>query len=315
MKEIGGYFELELNKREEYYPNAVKLNSGRNALLYILKAYKPSKIFVPYYICDAALEPIIKMNVKFEFYHINKDLEPEIPSNFQEGNFFLYVNYFGINNYIVKRLAKKINNLITDNSQAFYSPPIKFPTFYSPRKFFGVPDGAYLFTDIYLNEELEQSFSYEKFLHLIKRYDLGSQKGYEDYKQVEALFSTEPLKRMSNLTENILSSLDYEKIKLIREKNFFYIHNKLKKSNELKINTQKLNGPMKYPLLIAKEGIKEFLIKNNIFVSSYWQEVFKRVDENSHEYYLTKYLIPLPIDQRYNLDDMNIVIEKIKDIL
>ena len=37
MKTIGGYFELELKKNEEYHKDALSLNTGRNALEYILK--------------------------------------------------------------------------------------------------------------------------------------------------------------------------------------------------------------------------------------------------------------------------------------
>ena len=37
MKEIGGYFELELTKGIEYHSELLKLNSGRNAFKYILK--------------------------------------------------------------------------------------------------------------------------------------------------------------------------------------------------------------------------------------------------------------------------------------
>ena len=38
MKSIGGYLELELKKNEEYHKEALRLNSGRNALEYILKS-------------------------------------------------------------------------------------------------------------------------------------------------------------------------------------------------------------------------------------------------------------------------------------
>ena len=38
MKELGGYFELELPKKTEFHKDAVRLNSGRNALEYILLA-------------------------------------------------------------------------------------------------------------------------------------------------------------------------------------------------------------------------------------------------------------------------------------
>ena len=315
MKEIGGYFELELNYTKEYYQDAIKLNSGRNALFYILKTNNPSKIYIPYYICHSVLEPIKKLNIDFCFYHINKKFEPILPSDYSEANFLLYVNYFGINFFNVKKLSNKIKNLIIDNSQAFFYRPIKNPTFYSTRKFFGVPDGAYLYNDLLVNEALRQSMSYDKCIHLLKRFDLESIEGYRDYEKIEAGFSSEPIMLMSKLTQKILTSIPYEKIKLLREQNFLYLHDHLKDINELYINTNNLHGPMKYPLLIKKDGLKQNLIKNKIYVSTYWQEVIETVENNTFEYELTKYLLPLPIDQRYNQADMELIIEKINEAI
>lgn len=315
MKEIGGYFELELNIGEEFFPDALKLNSGRNALLYILQSYNIKKIHIPYYICDSVLEPIKKLNVQYYFYRISKEFKPLISFNLEKHEFLLYVNYFGINNNVVKDLAKEYGNLITDNSQAFFSKPIKFPTFYSPRKFFGVPDGAYLYTDHFLDKDIEKDTSCHRCNYLLKRFDYNSQEGYGDYKCVEELFSNEPLKLMSNVTNRILESINYERIKQIREQNFLYIHKNLKELNELNLHIDNLNGPLKYPFLIKNENLKSDLINNKIYISTYWQEVFNRVEVNSFEYDLTKYLIPIPIDQRYNNDDMKIIIEKINEIL
>lgn len=315
MREIGGYFELELDKKKEYHPKALKLNSGRNALYYILKVLEPTKIFIPYYVCDSVLEPIHKLKIELEFYHINKSFEPEIPSNFNQNDFFLYINYFGINDSIVKSLATNINYLITDNSQAFYCQPYRYPTFYSARKFFGVVDGGYLYIQKFLEEELEQAISYKNYFHILKRWELGADAGYEDYLKVEEFFSHEPIKRMSNLTQRILSSINYKKVKLTRERNFIFLHKNLKDLNELHINLENLNGPMKYPFLINNRKLKQFLIENKIYISTYWQEVIERVEESSFEYYLTENLIPIPIDQRYNISDMKLIIEKIKEVL
>ncbi|MFX1432636.1 MAG: hypothetical protein ACFFBT_10940 [Promethearchaeota archaeon] len=315
MREIGGYFELELEKRKEYHPEALRLNSGRNALYYILKVLEPAKIFIPYYICDSVLEPIHKLKIELEFYHINKKFEPEIPTNFNQNDFVLSVNYFGINDSIVKFLAATIKNLIIDNSQAFYCQPYKYPTFYSTRKFFGVVDGGYLYIEKFLEEELEQAISYKNYSHILKRWELGADAGYEDYLKVEEFLSHDPIKRMSNLTQNILSSINYKKVKLTRERNFIFLHKNLKDLNELPINLENLNGPMKYPFLINNRKLKQFLIDNKIYISTYWQEVIDRVEKSSFEYYLTENLIPIPIDQRYNLSDMKLIIEKIKEVI
>ena len=37
MKEIGGYFELEFQEKEEYHKKVLKLNSGSNCFKYILE--------------------------------------------------------------------------------------------------------------------------------------------------------------------------------------------------------------------------------------------------------------------------------------
>lgn len=53
MEEIGGYFELEELIKNEYYKNLIALNTGRNALYYVLKALNIKKLYIPYYLCDS----------------------------------------------------------------------------------------------------------------------------------------------------------------------------------------------------------------------------------------------------------------------
>ena len=156
---IGGYFELELSRGEEYHSDAIRLNTGRNAFEYILRAKKYNKVYLPYYTCDVMLEPITKLNLDYEFYFIDSNFVPIFNySNVQENEVFVYNNYFGICDEQTREVAPHCKNLIIDNSQAFYSKPIKgVDTFYSPRKFFGLPDGAYLYTDKLLDFNLENA--------------------------------------------------------------------------------------------------------------------------------------------------------------
>ena len=75
MNAIGGYFELELAKGEEYHKDAIRLNTGRNAFEYILRAKAYKKVYLPFYTCDVMLEPIKKLNIKYEFYSIRNNFE------------------------------------------------------------------------------------------------------------------------------------------------------------------------------------------------------------------------------------------------
>ena len=47
MKEIGGYIELDTFRGKMLYDNGIKLNCGRNALAYVIKAKKIRNILMP----------------------------------------------------------------------------------------------------------------------------------------------------------------------------------------------------------------------------------------------------------------------------
>ena len=149
MKEIGGYFELELSSREGFHKDAIKLNSGRNAFKYILKIQNVRKVYIPVFICDSIIEPLEELNIEYEFYNIDKNFEIIDEIVLKENEKLLYVNYYALKLKYVQKLANRYESkLIVDNTQAFFELPIiNIDTIYSPRKFFGVSDGGYLYTN------------------------------------------------------------------------------------------------------------------------------------------------------------------------
>jgi len=316
-KEIGGYFELELNPiKKEYHPRAIKLNSGRYCLQYILRAKKYNKIFLPSYICDSVLQPINNENLSYEFYSINQGFEPLFNKPINDDECFLYVNYFGINSKNVNKCVAKYENLIIDNSHAFFEFPHKnIDTFYSARKFFGVPDGAYLYSNIDTDISLKREISLDRMNFLLKRIENSAQEGYPLFQINESYFDICGLKRMSHLTKRLLSSIDYEICQKIRNRNFLFLHEKLSKYNDFDIDRDTINGPMVYPFMNPAINLKEKLIEKKIYVATYWNDVKNRVNSNSFEYKLANFLIPLPIDQRYNLDDLNNTVDLIHSYL
>lgn len=66
MKEIGGYIQLEESSGKMLYEDGVKLNSGRNALAYLLEARNIKKIMMPKFMCDSCDNVIKNYNVKKE---------------------------------------------------------------------------------------------------------------------------------------------------------------------------------------------------------------------------------------------------------
>lgn len=294
---IGGYFELELRKGEHYHKNALRLNTARNCFEYILRARKYTKVYIPYYTCDVMLEPLKKCNVNYVFYHINEQLEPIETYLLQPNEAFLYTNYYGLKQRCVERLAEQYGKqLIVDNAQAFFAEPLEgIDTFYSARKFFGVADGAYLYTEALLDMELEQDQSYQRMTHLLMRADIGAEAGYSEFRKNDDSLIDNSIRLMSNLTEKILCSIDYESAKQLRRSNYMQLDEQLRNKNGIHLTLDEDAVPMVYPYLTNDTTLRQRLIANYIYVAIYWPNVEK---DGSFEDILRKELLPLPIDQR-----------------
>lgn len=314
MNPIGGYFELELRKGNEYHKDAIRLNSGRNAFEYILRARDYKKVYLPYFTCDVMLEPILKLKLKYEFYHINEQLEPIFDfSQIGVDETFIYTNYFGIKSLEAIKISKTYPNLIIDNSQAFFEKPIAgIDTFYSPRKFFGVPDGAYLYTNTLLQIELSHDKSMTRFSHLTKRIEDGAEAGYSDFKTNDDAIKWQSIKLMSTLTQALLCGIDYENVIKIRKQNFQFLDEHLQSSNKLHLQVDPDFVPMIFPYLTTKgKNLKQKLLQNGIFVATYWPNVFEWCDKIQMDYKIAEEIVPIPVDQRYGLKEMEYIISQI----
>lgn len=312
MNAIGGYFELELPKGTHFHKNAIRLNTARNCFEYVLRTRSYVKVYVPYYTCEVMLEPICKLSVEYEFYHINEKLEPIVLPKLNANEAFLYTNYFGLKQECVKRLALVYGEqLIVDNAQAFYAEPlVGIDTFYSARKFFGVPDGAYLYTDKPLQQEFEQDCSYERMSHLLKRIDLGAETGYQDFRKNDDALCNQEIKLMSKLTETILAGIDYEEAKRKRRENYQWLDEALRSSNRIHLDMGADDVPMVYPYKTEDGSLKRKLIDDKVFVATYWPNVLDSMNPDTVEYRMANYTAFLLLDQRYGIEEMQHMLMK-----
>lgn len=313
MKEIGGYFGLEQLLHEEYYKLLISLNSGRNALLYLLAARNIKKIFLPYYLCSSVSEMCTAHGYKFEFYHTGEDFKPLFDGALGSNEYLYIVNYYGqISNKEAIQFKAKYGNIIFDNAHAFFQEPvIGIDTIYSCRKFFGVPDGAYLSTEAQLREELRTDVSQGRMTHILGRYEGSASEYYSYFQMNELSFKTEPLKRMSMLTHNILGAIDYEFIRRKRDENYSFLSNELGNTNKLKLT--KTCAAYTYPFY-AENGneIRKVLSQKKIYIPTLWPNVLLDTPQGSIEHTYTTNILPLPCDQRYDIEDMEHLVEELR---
>lgn len=308
-KEIGGYIELDTYNLPMLHENALKLNCGRNCLAYLIKAKNIKKIAIPYFLCDSVKNICIKENVNVNFYDINNEFMPY--SVKLENDEWLYiVNYYGqINEEKIKALKQKYENIIVDNAQAYFDMPVNgVDTIYTCRKFFGVADGAVLYTGARLEGELPIDESFERMHFLLGRFERTASEFYSEYASNNKLFSNEPIKQMSKLTNNLLHGIDYQFIKNKRTENYNFYYDKFKDINKLKLKP--IEGAFAYPLLLENGyEVRKKLQEKKIYIPTLWPNVLDDVNESELEYNFAKNILPLPCDQRYDIEDLTYIIK------
>lgn len=322
-KPIGGYFELADRETADNFPHkdGILLNTGRNALEYILRSIKDIKsIYLPYFTCEVVLEPIKKLGIPYNFYQINPRFEIADRIILSEGDYIIVNNYYGIKDLYIRSLyARYGDHLIVDCAQAFFAPIVTgIKAFYSCRKFVGVADGgiAYLGNEIGADVSLLEAEPTEThFDHLLIRKEKGAEAGFCNYQANEAALDRQPIRQMSELTKEALQHIDYDKIKQQRIRNWNTLNDALVATNMIQTPlTSDFECPMVYPYMVENGlELRKKLISEKIFVAKYWPNVIP-YDGFEFEANLADKVVCLPLDQRYDIKDMNRIIEIIKKL-
>lgn len=316
MKEIGGYMQLEMLEGGEYYPELTALNTARNALALLCRARHVRKLWLPYFLCDSVMDMCQREGIQHGFYSINEDLTPCFPSRLGEGEYLYIVNYYGqLSDEALRRYQNEYGRVIVDNVQAFFSKPVDgIDTIYSCRKFFGVPDGAYLAAPGVSCQALEIDLSKDRMVHLLGRCDESNASAYHvAFKENDASFRTLPPRRMSRLTHALLSMIDYDAARTRREENWRVLDKMLGDGNKLCPVCP--NGPYMYPFYCADGiNVRKRLAEQKIYVPTLWPNVLALNNRQLEMDYAAN-ILPLPIDQRYDAQDMQRVAEGVRRIL
>ena len=311
-REIGGYLELERNRLPLLHEGAVALNCGRNALRYLIEQRQIRALLLPSFLCDTVRS--VCSGIACRAYPVGTDFLPQFPDP-AEDEWLYVVNYYGqLSPSFLADLRHRFPRLIVDNAQAYFEPPLpETDTLYTCRKFFGVPDGAFLYTDA-PSRPLERDESFEHMRHILGRFERSGREFYAESSENNDRFYTEPVKAMSALTDNLLRGIDYAFARRQRQENFRTLASLLGGDNLLSV--REIPGPFAYPLMLENGmALKKRLAAENIYVPTLWPELLQSYPSGSTEYRLAADILPLPVDQRYSTEDMRYLASKIKSLI
>lgn len=311
MKEIGGYIELDTYKLPMLHEDAIALNCGRNCLAYLFKSRGIKKIKIPYFICNSVFDVCDRESVAKSFYHIGLDFKPVESISLEDDEWLYLVNFYGqLSNNEIQEYVDRYERVIVDQANGYFESPLDgVDTLYTCRKWFGVSDGAFLYTDKKLNDELENDESFDRMRFLLGRYERTANEFYSEYNANNKLFKNEPIKKMSKLTNNLLHGIDYKTVERTRKENFAYLHKRLSDINQLDIKP----SAFMYPLMIDNGAeVRKKLQAKKIFIPTLWPTVFEITRFEELEYKMAENILPLPVDQRYGIEDMEYMIHEIE---
>lgn len=314
--EIGGYFELERFSGKHYHDRAIKLNCGRACLEYLIKLRGIRKILLPDYLCDSVSNLCRRCGIEIKTYSINELFLPEDLDNVGESWLYL-VDYYGqLTDESIQFYAEQYSKrVILDESQNFFvGQRLGLDTLYTCRKWFGVSDGAYLYTahSDRLNAHMPQAKSAQRMGYLLGRFESNASDFFVESKVNNKRFGSERLQTMSALTDNILCGIDYGHVKIARNENYDVVSDALSGINQLR-SLRRPAVPFMYPLLVdGAKRIRGSAAKQLVYIPTLWPNVLEDSSAGKVARRYSADILPLPIDQRYDQQDMQRMIEVVR---
>lgn len=315
LNEIGGYIELDEYRLPMLHEGSIALNCGRNCLAYLLRTKNIKRIALPYFLCSSVKNLCKREGVDVSYYHTDEHFLPK-NITLHENEWMYLVNYYGqLENETIQEYVLTYKNVIVDQAQAYFQEPLPgVDILYTCRKFFGVPDGGFLYSDVTWDVELPLDESFQRMTYLLGRYERSANEFYAEYSANNHLFAVEPVKQMSKLTKNLLHGVDYAYVKQRRSENFACLDQILARRNGLEIKPTV--GAYMYPFYVENGSeIRKKLQAEKIYIPTLWPNVLEDCQRNDLEYRMAKNILPLPVDQRYGVDDMRYLAGRVMECI
>lgn len=325
-------------------------SSGRNAIRAICKTISSDQktALLPEYTCGTIIDSFILEGFTVYFYCVNRNMMIDIASlqeciNRYDPKVVFVQSYFGFNTLQnLRDNIEAIRNrgicIIEDITHSQYSLFEHISAdFYvaSLRKFFAIPDGGYLQTNQLIqflqNKPTDKQIIdlYMSACNLKHRYidylDTNIEKAIfrEKYKEYNSLLDENhgEIASMSDIAFSMINNVDLDAMGKIRRENYSYIYNKIANFSDVikPVFDSCITDncvPIYFPIYVydseKRSALQEALAQHLIYCPIIWP-MSKLIEKASSEAdYIYKHILCIPIDQRYDIDDMQRIIDTLE---
>lgn len=330
--------EISLEKLGISGDDEVFLSTGRAAQSLVLdeierKNHNIKKVaLIPPYTCHTVIEPFLHHGYRVYSYPVDCSLQttPEMLKRAildVDPSIVLIHRYFGFDTVsecesIITEYSAKGLFFIEDRTQSLFSKFASLPVQYitgSLRKWAGLPDGGFAVSisdsfkwkptvhdEQLMNAKIEASL--EKYDYIVK--GVGNKDTFlEKFRIAEDILGAEDKYfSISPVSRIIFSNLDMKKVQSQRRRNYNILFNALKNCDDLYSILPEADddvSPLYFVLWSNNRGdLQRKLRDNQIYAPIVWpkEEISPEICYEAEELY--KHALCIPVDQRYQEEDM-----------
>lgn len=332
---------LQFNCKGEDF---IWLSTGRSSIEFAIRSIEESKpelrkvAVMPSFTCDTVFESFLKRRYEVHYYPVERDLTTTSDVILEtvlqcDASIVLFHRYFGFDTLDkqVDRMCDILRGLgkytIEDCTQCLYSDIPRADSDFtvgSIRKWTGTPDGGFIVShkmrlnnkpvscDVELEKvKIEASFAKYRFLfeHQGDKGDMLAM-----YRKAEDILNNQTdIYAISEMSVMVQADLNKQELIRKRRENFEIVGNNLTSHLQpvFKLGTNK-EVPLYFPVLVEDRAtLQKHLVNNAIYAPVVWPKDDKQPLQCDGAENAYQHLLCIPIDQRYDVDDMNRIVEVI----
>lgn len=316
----------------------------REALLSIAIKYRNSakRVLLPAYTCQTVIDPFLQEGWAICYYGISRQLRidtDDLSEKFKvfKPNLCVAHPYYGadLNQKELDALSELKNKgccLVEDLTQCVFSTQRSeiFDYFTgSYRKWFPIPDGAFLTGKDVVPEQREENTAFVQSMadamYLRHVFHMTNDCHVKEISRrvgntAIGHISGEIVRHgMSAFSMSLLSQVDVEDVKRRRQDNYAYLYDRLANNSGIEIVDRSMDevtcAPLFFPIYVKnRREFQKVLAQHEIYAPVLWPVHDDAVLINDHIKGIFSEVLMLPVDQRYTVEDMKRMIDVIMTI-
>lgn len=319
-------------------------DSGRSALRLALKQLRigaGDSVLVPSYLCHSVATTLLREGIIPIYYSVDANLEPSMDDILMrktvDTKAILIMDYFGrgssLDEHVPALVSEGLSVLYDVSHSLFYRlrQPSGLVTAYvgSLRKLLPLPDGGIVFSK-QIQDITSWSGQRNTLEHAslrtaamvwkeawLRNGDKPKPPFRELFVQAESLLDeSDEIGPISDVSKVLLNLVDLEFIVLRRRTNFLEL---LRLSDTWPENTRPFldsleseECPLGFPVIVdERDDLRQFLIDRLVYPPVHWAIDICTLGEFVDSIWLSKHMLTLPCDHRYDSRDMRVISELI----